>query len=481
MENGFKKFRSKFHKEALVKIVTGGVAFGLLTLGVLLLILRLQGLVLLPLAGVAIGLGATLLAAGVLFFLLYESEKRLARKLDNTLQLDERVQTMTEYKDLDGDMVALQRRTTEEKLSKLPAKFSWKNVWRYVLALGLAVGVFVAAVFVPVRSQIEDDPPVVTEKPFALTEYHRLAMENLVAEVQASEAAEVEKTAIVSALNELLDRLENVDKQKRMKELVAETMLAVDDVADRENTCDDLYPLFNASEFAVMDDFAVLIATTDVQVMTQNIAEFRANFQNEEENAQTVSETLNTFVGSATGALTLASTTLSDDPLYLATKAIVDKYASIAQNAPSDYGELNAALETGISETKAGLELALDQQFKNREISDRTIDRLQMIFELTDLDVPDFDNDWLTGPVDNEQGSDQKDEGLNSGGLPEGDKHYASDDEIFDPDTGTYVPYGEVITEYQKYINEIAASLPEDLREYYNAYFQTLRGAADEE
>ena len=480
MKDGFKKFQAKFHKEALVKIITGSFACGLFVLSVVLFVLRLQGLIPTPAFCVIVGVGAAAVSAVILWLILYENEKRIAKRVDKEWDLDERVQTMTEYKNVEGDMVALQRRTTQNKLAELDAPFTWKRVWAYLLALILALGVFFTAVFIPLRREVDaDEPPIVTEKPFALTEYHRLAMSNLIAEVEESGATSAEKTSIVSALNKLLQDLEPVDKQKRMVELVTETMLTVDGVADRENTCDDLYKLFSSSEFAVVDDFAVWIATTDLQAMEQNLTVFRANFQSEED-AQAANETLKTFVGSATGALTLASTTMDGDGLYLATKAIVDKFASVSAQALTDYTTLNTALSTGVSETKGALELALDQQFKNREISDRAIDRLQTIFEISDLDVPDFENDWLTPSVDNTQGTDQDDDNLNSGGLPEGDKHYASDDEIFDPDTGEYVPYGEVITEYQKYINEIAASLSEELRQYYNEYFQTLRGATEE-
>lgn len=479
MKNRFYKLKSQFHKEAILKIATGAIAFGSLSLGVVLLVLRLNYINLSPFVYAAIGAGATLLAAGALCLPLYKSEKRIARRLDEEFGLDESVQTMLEYKNESGEIVSLQRKETEKRLAKIPIGFDLKHCWQYIVALVLAFGVFVTAIFVPVaKKQTEAPPPPSTEQAFALTEYHRLAIANLISEVKASSADESEKTQIVADLEKLLVDLEPIKKQAKMKELVVATMLSADGKADVVNTCDDLYKTLSVSESPSVDAFATIVGTTDIQLLDENLTAFRKQFQNEENKAETVEALLDEFAGTATAALTLVSTTVSaQDPLYLAAKGAVDSVNAVTGET---YESLHTALETATLGAKGGLELALAQQNENRLLSDTVIDSLQLIFELSDSDLPDFNNDWLLSNGGGSGVGDDDEESGNDGGYSSDQKAYGSDDEIFDPDTGTYKQYGELIVEYQGYINDIAANLSEELKAYYIKYFDELRNSQEE-
>ena len=145
MKNEFKKIQSQFHKESILKIITGALAFGLTALGVVVFLLRLKEITLSYLLYVAIFLGATLVGGGVLTLFLYKSEKRIARRIDEKYHLHESVQTMVEYKDVDGALVGLQRADAERRLERIPRKFEWKRFWQYLVALGLAIAIFICA------------------------------------------------------------------------------------------------------------------------------------------------------------------------------------------------------------------------------------------------------------------------------------------------------------------------------------------------
>ena len=265
-----------------------------------------------------------------------------------------------------------------------------------------------------------------------------------------------------------------------MKTTVTASMLQVDGVADVLNTCDDIYKTLSISEVACVDTFAVMVATTDIQLLNDNIATFKKRFENDSKQSTTVETLLDEFVGTARAGLTLASTTVSStDALLIATKAVVDGMESVAQTTGATYEQLHTAIDTATAQTKGGLELALSQQYANRRLTETVIDILQVTFELSDTDLPDFNNDFLF--VSGGGGEESGEENGNDGGLSSNEKAYGSDDEIFDPDTGTYKKYGDLIVEYQGYINEIESKLSEELREYYNQYFDYLRDSQDNE
>ncbi len=482
MKNEFKKIQSQFHKESILKIITGALAFGLTALGVVVFLLRLKEIALSYLLYVAVFLGATLVSGGVLALILYKNEKRIARIIDEKYHLQESVQTMVEYQDVDSALVGLQRADAEHRLERIPRKFEWKRFWQYLVALGLAVAVFLCAVFVPLKKEAgtETPPPPPTEKPFALTDYHRLAIANLIEEVESSSAEQTEREQIVALLEKLLVDLETVTLQAKMKTTVTASMLQVDGVADVLNTCDDIYKTLSISEVACVDAFAVMVATTDIQLLNDNLTTFKKRFENELNQSSTVETLLDEFVGTARAGLTLASTTVSNtDALLVATKAVVDGMESVAQLTGATYAELHTAIETTTAQTKGDLELALSQQHANRRLTETVIDILQVTFEISDIDMPDFNNDFLF--VSGGSGEDSGEENGNDGGFSSNEKQYGSDDEIFDPDTGTYKKYGELIVEYQGYINEIESKLSQELREYYNQYFDHLRSTQDNE
>lgn len=483
MKNEFKKIQSQFHKESILKIITGALAFGLMTLGVVVFLLRLKEITLSYLLYVAIFLGATLVGGGVLTLCLYKSEKRIARRIDEKYHLHESVQTMVEYKDVDGALVGLQRADAERRLERIPRNFEWKRFWQYLALLGLAIAIFICAVFVPLQKEDtddDDDDTTSTEQPFALTDYHRLAIANLIEEVENSQAEQTEREQIVDILEKLLVDLEKVTLQAKMKTTVTASMLQVDGVADVLNTCDDIYKTLSISEVACVDAFAVMVATTDIQLLNDNIATFKKRFENDLKQSTTVETLLDEFVGTARAGLTLASTTVSStDALLIATKAVVDGMESVAQTTGATYEQLHTAIDTATAQTKGGLELALSQQYANRRLTETVIDILQVTFELSDTDLPDFNNDFLF--VSGGGGEESGEENGNDGGLSSNEKAYGSDDEIFDPDTGTYKKYGDLIVEYQGYINEIESKLSEELREYYNQYFDYLRDSQDNE
>ena len=138
----FQRFRARANLIRILRAVLTGLGAGALLSGVLNLLARLE---LLPLSSglpFLIG-GGVALAVGVTLFLLVRTDDRsLARMLDSELSLDERVETMHQYKDGDSALLRLQREDAEAALSAIPTcRLRFKRLWLYLLifVLGAAV------------------------------------------------------------------------------------------------------------------------------------------------------------------------------------------------------------------------------------------------------------------------------------------------------------------------------------------------------
>ena len=138
----FQRFRARANLIRCLRAVLTGLGAGGLLSGVLNLLARLE---LLPLSSglpFLIG-GGVALAVGVTLFLLVRTDDRsLARMLDSELSLDERVETMYQYKDGDSALLRLQREDAEAVLSGIPTgRLRFKRLWLYLLifVLGAAV------------------------------------------------------------------------------------------------------------------------------------------------------------------------------------------------------------------------------------------------------------------------------------------------------------------------------------------------------
>ena len=123
------------------------------------------------------------------------------------------------------------------------------------------------------------------------------------------------------------------------------------------------------------------------------------------------------------------------------------------------------------------LNAALFLQATNEEVEDDTIYSLLSIFGMKPSEVPEhiFNNPDDPRAEDDYDEQDDIDH-INSGGLGTGEMIFGSDDIIFDPNRGEYVPYGEVIKDYYARITELLVdgNLSPELEEALNDYFAIL-------
>ena len=105
--------------------------------------------------------------------------------LDSELALNERVETMQQYKNEDSALLRLQREDSEAALSAMPtARLRFKRAWLYIAVFILGAAMLTASFFF----KKEDDPPVIIPEPaFELSGFQEKALLDLALEIESSD------------------------------------------------------------------------------------------------------------------------------------------------------------------------------------------------------------------------------------------------------------------------------------------------------
>ena len=171
----------------------------------------------------------------------------------------------------------------------------------------------------------------------------------------------------------------------------------------------------------------------------------------------------------------------SDDAVYNLFKGLVAVLKSGADGISDEFIDAGKKLSTEII-----------VQNVNRATMNIVINKLCSLFGITEDDLiavdPDTDIDLRdpsnnTGlPSDDGEGKEPENN-IGSGGLGTGDVIYGSNDIVFDPDTNTYRPYGELLNEYFAKANEqiTDGKTSDEISDAAEEYFGTLFGGATKE
>lgn len=159
--------------------------------------------------------------------------KRLAKRLDNDLELQERVSTMVEYEGSDEDIVQLQRQDAQKRLAEYSTKvLKFRHLWLYLLILVLAVALLVGAVVYPKADIKDPDDTDDDEPPREITDWEWKALDELIEYVRTSNAdAAVMKRKTLSALEALRKLLVNEVSDSELNTLVRVTVTEINNAA----------------------------------------------------------------------------------------------------------------------------------------------------------------------------------------------------------------------------------------------------------
>ena len=462
MGKGFKKFKRKLLTGAVIRALLFGVSLGSVTGAVLFLTDKLT-MVAPELPRYLIWGGSVALASAVIMFLiLLPTSKRVAKKLDKSLKLGEKAQTMLAFRHDESDMAILQREDTERILQATP-KRKVKGTCTFVFAIlpVLATLLTVGSILVPAIEPPE--PPPVVENNFSMTPWQEQALKDLIQKVKTSDMEESPKEGVVKQLESLLIKLKNVKKESAMKETVISTIESIHSIVSGHNTYDVVADSLYKSPNKSIQDLAAAVASLKPLLVGEWI-----NSTCEAVTADPSSAAL--LAKAIRQALTTCDVDASNEVIVALGDLATTLESITAETAREDIEAIFATAEESLN-------AALFIQSTNESVEDDTIYSLLSIFGIKASEVPEhvFNNPEDPRAEGDYEEQDDPDK-IHSGGLGTGEMVFGSNETIYDPETEQYVTYGTVIESYYAKITELIVDvgLPPEMEEMVSDYFAIL-------
>lgn len=206
MSEGFNAFKKRIIKEHLIKTTIIGVSGGLSIFGVLFLLIKREIINLKIWLLVLITLASVILIMAAYYFIKKPSDKKIARRLDNTFGLNEKVQTMLDYEDdNNNEIVILQREDTNHILKSMKLS-SLRLSIHFVFYIMLVIGIGLSITSVSVPKVVHNSPVV---PPVEVSETDIDKIKKLIKHVEASDIYEEMKTKYIAELNMLILELQS--------------------------------------------------------------------------------------------------------------------------------------------------------------------------------------------------------------------------------------------------------------------------------
>ena len=252
MNEGFISFKKKILKEHLTKCLILSISLGLIVFGGLFLLWKLQAISLPIWMVIIIPVACFIISFCGPYFLLKPCDKRIAKRLDHELKLNEKVQTMVDYKDSDEFIACLQREDTENKLKAISLKALKFNLPIALIVLGvIGVASTTTAVSIPMK---HEQSPVEPEKPFTLTELQIKRIEEIIAKVKESNINSELTSSYENELNALIEKLKVITKQDTVNEEVLKTIEKITKEMNDTNKNKAIGKALNSIESTFYDD-----------------------------------------------------------------------------------------------------------------------------------------------------------------------------------------------------------------------------------
>lgn len=516
MSENFKKIKKRITVEAAVKSAVAGISCGLFSVGILLLILKLSSVGINAGYYVLMGVGVSAAVSIGLFLYLKPTDAKLAVKLDGEYSLNEKIQTMVTYSYSDGEMHKLQREDADAKLKGLPPrKIAFSKIWYFLLAAMLAVAMFLTGVLVPVKDVANEEPPAVElppeegEKKFEYTLFLQNLMAQLIREVRECSLDEEQKSIYVLILTDLDKTLKTVEYESGMKSAVLGAVEDIDEITAAANSGEKLsakiktfgedlasaisggIKIYKSAGSLNSIERVESIKGTLGDAVTGFTSKKTANTLNglkvpKEEGLENV---LNTFIVNIAAALA-GTDVAEDDLLFASLKTFANELSGIVGNlGPFGNDTLYRKIEEAFKRFENNFVDSLVFQNFNCMMDVFTRRKLADIFgldysELPELPYDDSENGEGSGGSGNEgEGGIKDPEGGNQGGMGDGNEIYGSDDLIYNPDTGEFVKYGELLEEYHSKVLYLLMNgdWSDETKRYIEKYYEILFGGVKQD
>lgn len=507
MTETFKQLKKKYTTIAIIISVIVGVFCALFAVGAVMLGIKLGAERLAVYYYVIIGVGAFLIAGGVTFLFTRHTDKSLSKKLDSEYGLNEKVQTMVEFAGESGDMLALQRADADEKLKNLPKqKLTFAKIWQYVLVAVIGLSVFLSGLLVSSR-YVAPEPPVNPDD-YVLNEWDAKSLDQLIADVKASELKDEVMLPVVTALEVLKSKLPDVKTNKEMRDAVTNCAKTVETAIMYANTYRDVAIVLNSYRNQNIISLKIALINACASYKSDDI---EINSMSTVKNLQKTSESkIRTALSAFTQTVVPGSGVLkaeiyntiiefldelnvfiNQDENEELTERIIEcgLYGALLEYSENlgdvyDYewwseSYLNGIVSEANAIFTASASKELVTQVYNHMINDMIFNRLEDIFDIVltheDWDLPDI-------PEDGD--GDSKEDSSSGGGGSDGDSKFGSDAEVYDHVNNKNVPYGEIWSDYKsELLSRVQndSDLSEEMKKYIEKYIEYLDGSNDTE
>ena len=542
MGEGFKKFKRRALRRAIFKSLLCGVSFGLIAAGGALLASKLVGVDLalwLEVVGgialgfwvyVIIGVASALLCGGLTFLIFKKSDKQLAVELDKKFGLNEKVQTALAFAETSGEMYELQREDADAYLSVIPKKkygikafwysftHNFSKIWQFIVILPLAAAIAATAIVMPskVVEGAMGKPSGDEDFPFELSDAQIDDLNALLITVQESALDDSIKEPTIKSINRLMGNLVVAGWQSEKEELVGMTMRRINSlVASAISYKKIASSLANRSqiEFALiisdgaqiyrnyrLSDFENVetIRTDGVELVKDAIEEqVMDRFDLFHENMEKAAQEAEKGESKSRAADVMNDADVEnggeekpkqDDKNTPAQIAMAVMIARVGTDDALYNVFMNVATE--LAQWRAGT--GSDPRFTFfTEVSEALAEQayIQAMERYVNLTLADIfsmrvPEDPLFEPVDNttDDGEEEENKKGNGGGYGPGTLQGGSDDMIYDPNSGEYKKYIDILNEYYAIVEAMLREGPltEEQQQVIRNYFEILYGPSAE-
>ena len=496
MNDDFKKFKRKIILHAVIESVITGLAAGLIVVAAMLLPFTLTGISVN--IGVYIGAGVSIfvIVGGLTFLVQRPTDKRIARRLDSELSMNEKVQTMVAFRSSEDSMAAIQRNDASARLSAAGTKkIKFKRVWQCSVASVVAVGLFAGAVSVAVLNTN------VAEAGSPLHEVDITGLKNLIGTVERSSLDEEAKQLTLNELYGLLDAVYDEETAtpiditySRKVELVTNAIINIDAAIDAVISAEILgTSMYTLSTNQILSEMGIHIRALSSGTTYTSLEALSDSLEDEQFAAlesAVASQTISSYASQI--VLSLSATDISaEDALYSGLMQMADGLSSAAAlTSEGDDEALKAEMlesaRDAVNQSTPVIRVEIQSQNTERQLGLTVINRLPDIFfeddEIFEMpDIGELYEDRIPGSENNGDDEDD-DDGPSSGGAGHGDSLYGGNSLIYDYMSGEQVEYGEVFDRYDAIIVSLIndGRIDEKYVEMITAYRRALLDAREE-
>lgn len=234
MNQGFKSLKNKIIIQFIIKCIVLSFSFGLILFGILFTLWKLDILNIKIWLIIIISLLLFIISSCTLIFIFKPSDKKIAKIIDDTYQLNEKVQTMIDYKDSEEFLVALQREDTQNKLQSLSLKALKFPISAFLIVIA-TIGLCSTTVSTIVPNKRQKDEPIEEEPPYNPTDYQKYIINNLISKLKDASISDSCKEKYSQSLDELYELLNISTNEVEIKNKVNMTISDILETLTEEN------------------------------------------------------------------------------------------------------------------------------------------------------------------------------------------------------------------------------------------------------